>query len=149
MSKTTNLQDIFYTSLADDTNVTIKNLDLYIPNLIPSVETQLTFNEATQNKYTISYDEFYREGRVVSDMIIQHDRGSAQKLNSPKNLIRAHQSRTRSDTPNKNINIDNLDLRKFFVEVDSQRYPGDSSLMNYEINDYIKQYKVLKVFFKE
>ena len=38
--KTANLQDIIYTSLADDVNVTINKLYLYIPNLIPSVETQ-------------------------------------------------------------------------------------------------------------
>ena len=32
----------------DDRNVTINNLFLFVPNLIPSVETQLMFNEATQ-----------------------------------------------------------------------------------------------------
>ena len=47
--KTADLQDILDTSMADDINVTIKSLYLYIPNLIPSVETQLMFNEATQN----------------------------------------------------------------------------------------------------
>ena len=47
--KTANLQDIIHTSLADDINVTINSLYLYLPNLIPSVETQLMFNEATQN----------------------------------------------------------------------------------------------------
>ena len=47
--KTANLQDIIYTSMADDINVTINSLYLYIPNLISSVETQLMFNEATQN----------------------------------------------------------------------------------------------------
>ena len=49
MLKATNLQVIIYTSMADDINVTINRLYLYIPNLIPSVETQLLFNEATQN----------------------------------------------------------------------------------------------------
>ena len=51
--KTANLQDIIYTSMEDDINVTINSLYLYIPNLIPSVETQLMFNEATQNNYKI------------------------------------------------------------------------------------------------
>ena len=50
MLKTNDLQDIIYTSMDDDMNVTIKNLYLFVPNLIPSVETQLMFNEATQNK---------------------------------------------------------------------------------------------------
>ena len=59
--KTANLQDIIYTSMEDDINVTINSLYLYIPNLIPSVETQLMFNEATQSNYKISFDEWYTE----------------------------------------------------------------------------------------
>ena len=43
--------------MADDINVTINSLYLYIPNLIPNAETQVMFNEATQNNYKISYDE--------------------------------------------------------------------------------------------
>ena len=46
MLKTNDLQD-----LQDDINVTINNLYLFIHNLTPSVETQLMFNEATQNNY--------------------------------------------------------------------------------------------------
>ena len=53
MFKTADLQDVIYTSMADDINVTFNNLYLYIPNLIPSVETQLMFNEATQNNYIL------------------------------------------------------------------------------------------------
>ena len=50
----------------------------------------------------------------------------------------------------KNIAIfDILDLRNYYVEIDGFRYPSDSSLMNYEQNDYIEQYKDLKLFFKE
>ena len=37
--KTNDLQDIIHTSVADDIIVTIKNLYLFVPNLIPSVET--------------------------------------------------------------------------------------------------------------
>ena len=43
--------------MADDINVSINSLYLYVPNLIPSVETQVMFNEATQNNCKISYDE--------------------------------------------------------------------------------------------
>ena len=67
-------------------------------------------------------------------------------------LIGAHQTRDRIDAPlsNKNVAIfDNLDLRKYYIEIDGQRYPRDSSLMNYEQSDYIEQYKDLKLFFKE
>ena len=31
-----------------------------------------------------------------------------------------------------------MDLRKFYVEIDVQRYPRDSVLINYEENDYIQ-----------
>ena len=44
--------------MGDDINVTINNLYLFVPNLIPSFETQLMFNEATQNNYEISFDEY-------------------------------------------------------------------------------------------
>ena len=58
MLKTNDLQDIIYTSMDDDINITINRLYLFGPNLIPSVETQLMFNEATQIIYKISFDEW-------------------------------------------------------------------------------------------
>ena len=54
MFKTNDLQKIIYTSMADDIIVIINNLYLYVPNLTPSVETQVMFNEVTQNNYKIS-----------------------------------------------------------------------------------------------
>ena len=150
--KTNDLQNIIYSSMADDINVTINNLYLYISNLIPSVETQVMFNEATQNNYKISFDEWYTERRIISDTITQMDIGTSQHVNSPKYLIGAHQTRIRADTANKNNNIaifDNLNLQKYYVEIDSVRYPRDNVLIYYEQNDYIEQYKDLKLFFKE
>ena len=47
--RTIDLQIIIYSSMADVMNVTINNLYLYVPKLIPNVETQVMFNEATQN----------------------------------------------------------------------------------------------------
>ena len=120
--------------MGDDINVTINSLYLYIPNLIPSDETQIMFNEATQNNYEISFEEYYTEKRVITDMVVQVDIGSAQQVNSPKYLIRAHQSRIRSDTFNKNNNIaifDSLDLRKYYFKIDGQRYPRKSVLINH------------------
>ena len=112
--KTANLQDIIYTSMDDDINVTIISFYLYIPNLIPSLVTQLIFNEATQNNYKLSFDEWYTERRIISDLLVQHDIGSAQSVNSPKYLIAAQQTTPRTTTPDKKINIDifdTLDLR--------------------------------------
>ena len=62
MLKTNDLQDIIKTSMEDDINVTINILYLLVPNLPPSVETQVMFSEATQKNYKIAYDEyFYRK----------------------------------------------------------------------------------------
>ena len=137
--------------MADDINVTNNNLYLYVPNLIPNVETQVMSNEATQKNYEISFDEYYTERRLISDTITQLDIGSSQKVNGPKYPIGAHRTRTRADTANK-INLiamfDNLNFQKSNVEIDSERYPRDSVLIIYEQNDYIEQYEDLKFFFK-
>ena len=140
-SKTNDLQNIMYSCMADDINVTINNLYPFVPNLIPSVETQVMFNEASQNKYKISYDEYFTERRVISDQFTQIDFGSSQKVNSPNYLIGTHQTRVRADTAYKNNNnaIFDLDLRNIYVEIDGTRYPRDGVLVNYEQNDYIEQ----------
>ena len=73
-------------------------------------------------------------------------------MSSPKNMICAHQTSLRTTTPDKRINIsifNNLDLQKYYVEIDSVRYPRDGVLVNYQENDYIQRYKGLKLFFKE
>ena len=101
MFKTNDIQDIIYTSMADDINVTINSLYLFVQNLIPSVETQLMFNEATQNNFKISFDKWYTERRLISNLLVQHDIGSAQQVNSPKYLFSAHQTNLRTSTPDK------------------------------------------------
>ena len=138
--------------MADDINVTINNLYLYVPNRIQSVETEVMFNEATQNNHKITFDEWYTERREISDTITQLDIGTSQHVTSPKYLIGAHQTRIRADTANKNNNnaiFDNLNLQKYYVEIDSVRYPRDNVLVNYEQNDYIEPYKDLKFFFDQ
>ena len=80
------------------------------------------------------------------------DIGTSQHVNSPKHLIGAHQTRTRADTAYKNNNnaiFDNLNLQKYYVEIDSVGYPRDSVLVNYEQNDYIEPFKDLKLCFRE
>ena len=67
-------------------------------------------------------------------------------------LICAHQTAARADPPNKRNNIsifDNLDVRKYFIEIGGQRYPRHSVLTNYAVNDSIDQYRDLKIFYKE
>ena len=138
--------------MTDDINVTINILYVFILNLIPPVETQSMFNEATQKNYKISYDKHFTERRVISHLLVQHDIGSAQEVNSPKYLISARQTKHRILISNINNNtaiFGNLDLRKFSVERDGQRYPSDGISINYTENDYIDQYRELKLFFKE
>ena len=128
------------------------SLYLYVPIIIPSTETQLMFNESIQNNYRIFFDEWYTERRIVTDQIYQVDIGSAQSVNSPKYLICAHQTTARADTINKRTNLsvfDHLDVRKYFIEIDGIRYPRDGVLTNYTLNDYIDQYKDIKLFYKE
>ena len=148
---TITLQNIIHTSMVDDINVTAKNLYLYVPNLIPFVETKLLFIKATQKIHKISYDECYTKRRVILDKIVQHDIGSTQQVNSPQYFISGHQIPNRIDTPNKNNNIlifDNLDPRKNYVDIDGLRYTRNGVLKNYEKNDYKKQYKDLKFIFQ-
>ena len=150
--RTGDLQDIIFTSIANNINVTINSLYLYVPTFTPSTETQLMFNESIQDNYRIFFDDWFTERRVVSDTITQIDIGSAQQVNSPKYLIACHQTAARLNAPDKGLNIsrfDNLNVRKYFVEIDSIRYPRDGVLTNYNENDYIDQYKDLKLFYKE
>ena len=138
--------------MADDINVTFINLCLYVSNLIPNVETQVMFDESTQNNYKISFDEWFTERRIISDQITQLDIGTSQQVSGPKYLIGAHETRTRADTVNKSNNIaifHNINLQKYYVKIDSIRYPRDGVLVNYGRNDYIEKYKDLKLFFKE
>ena len=110
------------------------------------------FNESIQNIYRRYFDDCYTERRVVSDTITQIDIGSGQSVNSPKYLITAHQTAARLNAPNKGLKIsifDNLNVRKYFVEIDSIRHLRDVVLINYPENDYIDQYKDLKIFFEE
>ena len=54
--RTNDLQDIFFTTLDDDINVTIISFSLFVSILIPNTETQLMFIESIKNNYTITYD---------------------------------------------------------------------------------------------
>ena len=123
-----------------------------MPFLITTTETQLMFNESIQNNRRIFLDEWYTERRIVTNQIFQVDIGSAQSINSPKYMICGHQTEARSGLPYKRNNIsrfDNYNVRKYFIEIDRQRYPRDSVLTNYAENDYIDQNRDLKIFYKE
>ena len=62
--KMNDLQDIIFTTIADDINVTINSLYLYVPRIIPSTTTQVMFNEAIMNNYTITFASWYTERKI-------------------------------------------------------------------------------------
>ena len=150
--KMNDLQDIIFTTIADDINVTINSLYLFVPKLIPSTSTQVMFKEAIMNNYTITFDSWYTERKISNDgRELQVDIGSAQHINSPKYLISAFQTADRT-TANKNSNpaiFDNNNVTKYFVEIDGVRYPKDGVLINFEENSYLDQNRDLKLFYKE
>ena len=150
--RTADLQNIIFTSIGDNINVTINSVYLFVPTFTTNTETQLMFNESILNNYRIFFDDWFTERRVVTETITQIDIGSAQSVNSPKYLIASHQTAARLNAPDKGINVsrfDNPNVRKYFVEIDSVRYPRDGVPTNYNENDYIDQYKDLKFFYKE
>ena len=150
--KMNDLQDIIFTIIADDINVTINSLYLYVPQLIPSTTTQVMFNESFMNIYTITFDSWYTERKISNDgRELQVDIGSAQHIKCPKYLISAFQTNART-TPNKASNpaiFDDNHVTKYFVEIDGVRYPKDGILTNFEENSYLDQYRDLKLFYKE
>ena len=99
--KMNGLQYIIFTTIANDINVTINSLYLYVPILIPNTQTQVMFIESILNKYTITFDSWYTERKNSNDgRELQVYIASAQKIKSPKYLIRAFQTIART-TPNK------------------------------------------------
>ena len=110
------------------------------------------FNESIQSNYRKSYDDWYSDRKLVTDTIYQIDIVSAQSVKSPKYLIAFHQTAARLNAPNKNTNVsvfEHLDVKIYFVEIDRYRYPRESVLTNYALNDYLDQYKAVKLIFKE
>ena len=152
-------QDILYTTLGDnDVNVTINSISLFIPQLIPSPETQVIFNEAISQTFTLSYESWSTDRKPVDTAReFQLDISSASNINSPLYLIAAHQKTQRLDAagnalPNNRFNnaiFDNVNVRKYYSEIDGIRYPKNPVMVNYEENNYLEQYKDLKLFYKE
>ena len=45
--------------------------------------------------------------------------------------------------------FDNLNVRKNHVDIDGVRFPRDGVGIDYASNDYVDQYRDLKIFYKE
>ena len=132
--------------------MTINSLYLFVPTLIPDAATQNMFNNSIKDNFKISFDSWTSERKVVNTGLeYQVDIGSAQNINSPKYLIIAHQTAARF-AGGKLVNnaiFDNLDVRKYFVEIDGIKYPKDAVDVDYDANKYLDQYRDIGFFFKE
>ena len=151
--KTADLQDIIFTTFAKDINVTVKNLHLYVPILILNSDTHVMFIGSIKNNYTITFDSWYTERKYSTDKNeLQVDIGRAQHINSPDYLFVAFQTANRTGVPNKANNVaffDNVNVRKYFCEIDCFRYPKDAILTNFPENDHLGQYTDLNLLYKE
>ena len=59
-------QDILYKILGDnDVNVTINSISLFVPQIIPSPETQVIFNEAFSKTFILSYETWTTDRKPV------------------------------------------------------------------------------------
>ena len=88
---------------------------MYVPIFIPDAQTQIKFNESTENLFTVSFDSWSTDRKTVITLLeYQVDIRSAQNINSPKKLIVAHQIAATIGTPNEAENLtifDNLNVR--------------------------------------
>ena len=154
-------EGILYTTLGDnDVNVTINSISLFIPQIIPSPETQVYFNEAISETFTLSYECWTTDRKPVDTARkFQVDISSVSNINSPVYLIAAHQKTQRPDPANPAINLtnnrfnnsifDDVEVRKYYSEIDGVRYPKNPVMVNFAENNYLEQYRDLKLFYKE
>ena len=147
--KTAILQDFFFTIIDTDINVTINSLYLFVPKLIPSTDIQVMFNECIQISYTNCYDGWHTERKKANDGNgFQIGISSARHFNSPIYLIAGYQTADKIAVLNKSKNIavfDNVNVRKYFVEIDGAIYLKNASLTNFAENDYRDQYREFEI----
>ena len=148
--KTTNLQNFVYTTVPDATiiHVKSKSLHLFIPTLTPSSETQVFFNNSIKKSFNLPFDSRTTDRCIIDTQLeYQLDIRYALKLNSPKYLTAAQHTDDKAAAPNKTIDtasFDNLNVRKYFVEIDGIRYLGDCVSVDYKTKKYIHQHRDLK-----
>ena len=154
-------QDILYTTLDDnDVIVTLKSISLFIPQIIPSPETQVIFNESISKTFSLSYESWTTDCKPVDTAReFKVDISTASNIKCPLYLIAAHQKTQRPDPANpanklsnkrfNNAIFDHVEVRKFYSEIDGIRYPKNPVMVNFGENNYLQQYKDLKLFYKE
>ena len=154
-------RDILYTTSGDeDVNVTVNNISLFIPQIIPSPEPQVYFNEPISESFTLSYESWTTDRKPIdAAKEFQIDFSSASNSNSPIHLIAAHQLTQWPDPTDPTINLstrrfnnaifDHAKVRKYYVEIDGIRYPKKPIKNNYAEINYLDQYRDIKLFYKK
>ena len=75
---------------------------MYVLIYFPEAQTQIMFNDSIKISSALSIASWTSDRKTVDTQFeYQVDIGSAQSINSPKNLIVAHQTEARKGTPNK------------------------------------------------
>ena len=120
----------------------------------------MIFNKAISKTFTLSYESWTIDRKPVDTAReFQIDISSASNINSPLYLIAAHQ-KTQSPDPaipannlsNNRVNnaiFDHVEIRKYYSKIDGIHYRKNPIMVNYEENNYLEQYKDLKLFYKE
>ena len=147
------LQDIIYTILTNDFTVNIDMSLWYVPLLILDAETQKMFTVSIRKSFTVLFDPYATDTKtIVTQLEYRGDISSAQNTKSPDYLKVAHQTAARIRVPNKTNIIaifDNLNVRKYFVDIDGVRNPRDGGTFDYASNDYFDRYRDPNFFSKE
>ena len=94
--KTAALQDIIYTTLGNDSKVTIDRLFSYLPAFTPDTATQRKIIDPIKNSFTISFDSSFTDGSFIdTGLKNQLDIRSFQDVNIPNFIIAAQQTAAR------------------------------------------------------
>ena len=145
------LQDIIFTTIADDINVTINSLNLYVTQLIPSTSTQvflmnllwiiiqsLSIHGIPNVKFQTMVENFRLISVVHKILIVR---------NIWYQIFKQMQEQLLTKLVTQRYLI--IITSKYFVEIDGIRYPKDGILTNFEENSYLDQYRDLKSFYKD
>ena len=107
------------------------------------------FNDSIKNSFTLSFVSWNTDRKTVDTQLeYQVDLVTSQYINSSKFLLVAHQTALRTGVLNKAKNVavfDNLNVRKYHVDIDGVRYPRDGVSIEYALNDYLDEYRDIKL----
>ena len=121
-------------------NVSLNSISLFIPQIIPSPETQVFFNEAISKTFSLSYESWTTDRKPVDTASeFQVDISSASNINSPLYLPAAHQRTQKLDAAGNvlsnnrfnNAIFDLVEVKKYYSEIDGVRYPKIPVMVNY------------------